>query len=108
MEKKNACRGNSRYSKVVTCCGRQFRYDRDYAVVEYVGKLNAEMERDNEEWIQKYGHPLWEVEEGMVVYDTIGLSRENWDDPEAREEYLEGWCFDMDEMTAEFIRHYAP
>ena len=51
-------------------------------------------------------------EDGYIVLDTIGLSRENWADKEARDSYLFGWCNDLDEelssMAADFVKYELP
>lgn len=68
-----------------------FRYDYENCVVQWVSPLTAEMKADNEEWQRKYGEDLWEVEEGMVVNDSIGLRPENWKNKDMRNEYLDEW-----------------
>jgi len=85
-----------------------FQYDRKTATVLYVMKASEEDIKDNEEWIKKYGRPLIEIQEdGYMVLERVGLSRENWDNKETRDEYLSGWCFELEEelayMAAEFF-----
>ena len=87
-------------SRVYKVNGRIFRYDYDKNRVEWVSKATQEELKDNEEWVAKYNHPLWEIEEGYVIHDTIGLSLENWKNKEARQEYLEGYCYDIDAEVA--------
>jgi len=80
---------------------KSFQYDRDNATVLYVAKASAEDIAVNQEWVTKYGKPLFEIlGDGYMVFDSIGLSRENWDDKEARDEYLHGWMFEMEEELA--------
>ena len=57
--------------------------------------------KDNEEWTAKYGKPLWEIDEsGYMIVDSIWLSRENWKDKEARNEYLEEYCYQLEDFIA--------
>ena len=80
-----------------------FRYDNETGEVRMMWKPKPaelrEMQTDNAEWIEKYGHPLWNGidPDGLVEMDRIGLSRENWNDPEARSEYLGYWIDDVEE-----------
>lgn len=95
-----------------------FRYDNETAEVRMMWKPKAaelrEMQADNAEWMEKFGHPLWDGidPDGLVEMDRIGLSRENWNDPEARSEYLEIWIDDVEEETrieaANFVKYELP
>lgn len=67
-----------RYSKVVTRKGRKYRYDYKDCYLQWVDK-------------------------GGDVVDEIGLSRENWDDRQARNEYIDGWRAEIDESIAYMI-----
>lgn len=81
--------------------GKCFRYDYEHAIVEHVSKATAEEKKDNEEWTAKYGKPLWDIDEnGYLLIDSIGLSRENWKDKEARNEYLEEYCYQLEDSVA--------
>ena len=76
-----------------------FKYDRDKAVVKMYSKIKnadelAEMKKDNEEWQAKYGHDLWDLEDDLIYLDGAGLSREHWDNKEARRAYLEQFEYD--------------
>lgn len=91
-----------------------FKYDREHAVVSMMYKPRAaelrEMRADNAEWMQKFGEPLWDIDEnGLMEIDSAGLRRENWDDPEARETYLLNWEEDVEAearyAAAEFIKY---
>jgi len=91
---------------------KSFQYDRKRAVVLYVAKAGIEEIADNQEWVAKYGKPLFEIQEdGYMIIDSIGLSRENWDNKEARDEYLHGWCMNMEEeqayMTADLAKEFG-
>ena len=94
-----------------------FKYDRENAIVSMMWKPTAaelkNMEADNAEWIKNFGHPLWDLDEnGLEEMDSIGLSRESWDDPEARREYLEYWIDDVEEETRfeaeQFVKYELP
>jgi len=90
---------------------KMFRYNRERAEVSYVAKATAEEIADNQKWLEKYGKPLFEIQsDGYVVINSVGLSRENWDDKEARDEYLNEWCMQMEEelayMTADLVKEF--
>lgn len=82
--------------------GKTYRYDRRTATVEQLTKATEQELEDNKEWQAKYGKDLWEIDaDGYTLVDSIGLSPENWEDKEARDEYLEGWQAEqMEEATA--------
>ena len=90
-----------RYTRVVKVGKKLFRYDREDCVVQWVSKATAEMRKDNEEWMEKWGRPLWDIgDDGYEVVDSIGLSRKNWDNVEARKEYLQMWNDELNEEAA--------
>lgn len=68
--------------------GKQFVYRYDDAVVEY-GYVD-----ENGQWVE---------------IDGAGLSREHWDDIEAREEYVFEWIMDLDEemdyLVDDFVKN---
>lgn len=79
--------------------GKLFRYDFDDCMVEYIVKANAEMRKDNKEWMEEFGKPMWEIDEsGYCIIDRVGLRRENWKDKESRDYYLSTW---LDDIAAE-------
>ena len=91
-------------SKVIKIGGKHFRYDFDGAVVEYVTKATEEDYKDNEEF-----PGLWDIDgDGWIVADSVGLSKKNWSNKEAREEYLGVWSDEIDEetsyLTDQFLR----
>ena len=101
-------------SKIYKHGNRHFRYDYDECMVEYVTRADAksklEMKRDDAEWIEKYGHPLWDIDaDGYWLVDTIGLKRENWENKTIRNGYLSMWSDELDEENAymmdEFIKY---
>ena len=87
--------------------GKIFRYDFDDAQVELIYKADKEMIQDNKEWIEKYGRPLWDIDEhGYTVADTVGLGSNNWKNKEARDEYLAGWIDELDEESRILAEQY--
>ena len=85
-------------SAVYNYKGKKFRYDYENCLVERVYKADKEMLADNEEWIAKYGKPLFDIDEkGYEVIAAVGLSVENWRNKEVRNEYLDGWIWEMNE-----------
>jgi len=91
---------------------KKFQYDRENATILHVAKATAEDIAVNQEWVTKYGKPLFEIQDdGYMVIDSIGLSRKNWDDKEARNEYLNEWCMQMEEelayMTADLVKEFG-
>lgn len=100
-------------SKVYKLDGKLFRYNFDRSTVEYVAKAGEDEMKDEAEWMQKYGEPLFGIDhDGYMVIDSIGLSRENWQNREARNGYLESWSIDLDEETsrlaADFVKYELP
>ena len=87
--------------KIVTVGKRQLRYDRKNSIVECIQKVTPEMLEDNREWQSKYGRNLWDIDtDGYWVCASAGLRAENWNDAEARAEYLEEWCYELDDEEA--------
>lgn len=85
-----------------------YKYDRENAVVKMYMKLSAkelkEMEQDNIEWQSKYGKDLWDIVDGNLIYiDGAGLSREHWDNKEAREGYLAEMEMEYEEEVSFFV-----
>lgn len=85
-----------------------FRYDYEYGVVEYIAKADAEMIADDEEWKKTHnGRGLYDIDQdGYMVLDSVGLRRENWKNKAVRDEYLFGWCIDLDEEAAAIARDF--
>ena len=100
-------------SNVYKLGGKMFRYNFDRSTVEYVAKAGKDELKDEAEWMQKYGEPLFGIDrDGYMVIDSIGLSRENWENREARDGYLHGWAQDLDTessaLAADFVKYELP
>ena len=100
-------------SKVYKLEGKLFRYNFDRCTVEYVAKAGEEELKDEAEWMQKYGEPLFGIgHDGYMVIDSIGLSRENWENREARDGYLSAWAADLEaescRLAADFVKYDLP
>lgn len=84
-------------SKVFKFEGRSFRYDYDHSIVEWVSKADAATREDEREWIDKFGEPLYGIDDcGYYVVDSIGLNRKNWEQRSTREEYLWEWVQEIE------------
>lgn len=68
-----------RYSKAVKRKGRFFRYDYSGCYLQ---------------WITKSGE----------LIDEIGLCKENWEDDEARNEYIDEWMAQEEEAISHLLR----
>lgn len=100
-------------SNVYKLGGKMFRYNFDRSTVEYVAKAGKDELKDEAEWMQKYGEPLFGIDrDGYMVIDSIGLSRENWENREARDGYLYSWAQDLDaessRLAANFVKYGLP
>ncbi len=101
-------------SKPVKINGKLFRYDYENSVVEYIYKLSAEEVQEELDWMEKHdGKPLVGMDEdGFSVVESVGLRRENWENREARAEYLSLWADELDEEAAylmdSFIKYELP
>lgn len=90
-----------------------FRYDFDRSVVEYIIKADAETIREENEWKQKHGSPLFGIDaDGYIVCSTAGLNVSNWKDTDARGEYLSGWANELAEeancLAEDFVKYELP
>ena len=100
-------------SRVYKLGNRYFRYDFDRSVVELVSKAGKEEIAEDAEWMDKYGKPLWDIDEsGFMVLDAVGLRPENWKNKAVRDEYLSEWAAEKDEeyaIEAEmFVKYELP
>lgn len=64
----------AKYSKVIKRNGKQFRYDYTGAYLQ---------------WVEDLG-------EGLEVIDEIGLQRYNWENKASRNEFIDGWCDELE------------
>ena len=87
----------AKYSKIYKVAGHSFRYNYDTCMLQAFKKPSKReldiMRKDNEEWMEKFGHPLWTADELEGILDQQGLNPENWN------ESPEYWC----DMYAEEI-----
>lgn len=67
----------SDYSKPVRIAGKWFRYNYKYSEVEYITHISNE-----------HGP--------IEVIDSVGMSKENWDNKQERNSYIEGWAEELD------------
>lgn len=97
-----------RYSKPYKRGKRLFRYDFERHIVEYVYKATEKERAENDEWRKTHRSFLYDIDEqGMIVLGSVGLMIENWKDKEARDEYLDGWNFELDEEESYMVRDAA-
>lgn len=81
--------------------GQFFRYDFDNGLVERLAKATDQERKDNEEWLAKYGKPLWQIDaDGYIEIEAVGLMRENWQCKAVRDEYLAEWISEIEENEA--------
>lgn len=95
-------------SRVYKVRDKLFQYDFDECMVYWVSKPNKDILEDNDEWMSKHGHPLFPINDDgyMDVTDGVGLAKSNWQDKEARNEYIEMWCDELDEENAILLEQY--
>lgn len=93
-------------TEVVKIGKHYFRWED--GIVSKVVPATADHLKDNEEWMEKYGDPLWDIKDGFVEFSSAGLCRENWEDKEARTEYLLAWIDELEEesriLTEQFLK----
>lgn len=90
----------AKYSRVYKVGKRRFRYDYDICELQYLGSKKdlAEAMADNDE----LGRPLWDIADGELVIDSIGLSPDSWrEDPRY---WCERYSYDLDEELAYLMR----
>ena len=95
----NELKDRIRYSEPYKYGKKLFRYDYNERLVEWIHKPSEDELNDNKEWQEKYQKDLWEIVDGYVVVDRVGLRMENWDNVESRKSYLQNWCDDIEEET---------
>ena len=97
-------------SNPVKVSGKLFRYDFDRSVVEYIIKADAETIREENEWKQKHGSPLFGIDaEGYIVCSTAGLNAGYWQEADVRREYLSAWANELEEeanrLAEDFVKN---
>lgn len=68
----------AKYSRIYKVGKKSFRYDNENATLQWVYKPDKQIIEDNKEWQAKHGKDLWDIVDGYVICDIIGLGRENW------------------------------
>ncbi len=87
-----------RYSRIHKVGDRQFRYNYERNVIEYIYKATKEDLEENREWREKHGRDLYEIDEkGYCIVDSVGLSLSSWKDKDSREYYLQQYAYDLEE-----------
>lgn len=70
-------------------------YDKANALVLCVSPLKKKEQEENVNWMKKYGKPLYDTimvdGKEYVEWESVGLAYENWENLEARNEYLHEW-----------------
>lgn len=76
--------------------GHIFRYNLTDSIVRMVCPITDEEKAENAEWQQKYGRPLYPVDDmDFTTITSAGLSKENWFNIEIRDEYLYEWISEV-------------
>lgn len=93
LKKAKKTEATQDYSDPYKVAGKWFRYNYKYAEVEYIT------------------HPSNEF--GPIeVITSVGLSKDNWENKEARNEYLQGWAEELDaeanSLADDFIKNELP
>lgn len=68
------------YSKVYTIEKKKFRYNYSTSELEWISNVTKQVKSDNEEWLRDLGRPCWDIVDGYVLIDSIGLNIDNWKD----------------------------
>lgn len=76
----------ARYSRVHIVGNRRFRYDYQLCELQYIAKADKKVIKENKEWRDKFGEDLFEIVDGYMLIDTIGLSKDGW------EKSPDYWC----------------
>ena len=78
---------------------KTFLYDEENRTVYYVILMTNHMEAENRDWQERFHEDLWD---DILVYEGIRyagvtsttLSKDKWDDEEAREEFISEWMLE--------------
>ena len=95
-----------KYTKPYKRGNRLFRFNLSACLVEWIEKPTAKMYADNTEWQESFGKDLWDIVDGYVIVETVGLNAENWKNKESRNEYLDVWNDELDEESAYLAHQY--
>jgi len=104
----------SRYSELYAYGNKFFRYNYTDALVTMLSKASEEEIAEEQEWKENHnGKGLFDLLEidGTYYYkwESVGLSKEHWDDEECRKEYLSQYVNDVEEecsyLAEEFIEY---
>lgn len=88
-----------KYSRIYKVGHRRFRYNYENCHIEYIAKADKETLKTNEEWLERNGYPLWDIDEkGYSIIDSIGCFLEDW--KESPRGMCEMWAGDLDEEMA--------
>lgn len=88
----------SKYSKVYKVAGKKFRYNYGNSTLEWISDVTKDVEKLNAEWMEDFGKPMFDIVDGYVLGDSIGLRKENW--KESPTYWCEQYAFDIDEECA--------
>lgn len=107
----------SHYSDLYPYGNKFFRYNYTDALVTMLSKASEEEIKEEQEWKAEHnGRGLFDlIEIDNVFYykwESVGLSKEHWDDEECRKEYLSQYINDVEEessyLAEEFVKYELP
>lgn len=88
----------SKYSRVYKVETKRFRYNHEESRLEWISPVNKETEELNAEWMRDFGKPMFDIVDGYVLNDSIGLSEDNW--KESPKYWCEEYAYELDEECA--------
>lgn len=93
-----------RLSDVYELNGRFYQYNYTEGIVSWICKASPEEISEENTWVKKHGKGLYHINaDGFYVIETVGLSGDNWDNQEVRDDYLIEWTNECDVAMNEFI-----
>ena len=93
-----------KYSRVYKAEGKKFRYNYEESRLEWISDVDKQTEELNAEWMKDFGKPMFDIVDGYVLGDSIGLSEENWKESPAY--WCEQYAYEISEecsYEAQFI-----
>jgi len=98
-------------NEVYSYRGREFKYKAPY--VSMVAKATDDEYNDNKEYQKEHGRNLWDIDEdGYIEIEKVGLMKENWDNSENRDVYLDQWIDEYEEecrcLIDQFTKYELP